>query len=135
MAGIHIVRDYPVGPPRSGARSMTRLHRPGGYSMAKLPGLIRKKMLTDGLPAVLDDLDDTGALRTTAARPASPRTDGPDRRRADPAAGRVTQPQPHTLTPLLLDGVPATLRKHPSYESARPMSPAPNCRTPRVQAG
>jgi len=31
---------------------MTRLHRPGGFSMAKLPGLVRTKMLTDGLPAV-----------------------------------------------------------------------------------
>jgi len=31
--------------------------------MAKVLGAVRKKMLTVGLPAVLDDLDDTGALR------------------------------------------------------------------------
>jgi uncharacterized protein YndB with AHSA1/START domain len=33
----------------------------GGFFMAKLLGSVRKKMLTVGLPAVLDDLDDTGA--------------------------------------------------------------------------
>jgi hypothetical protein len=37
--------------------------------MAKLLGSVRRKMLTVGLPAVLDDLDDTGALR----QPAPPR--------------------------------------------------------------
>ena len=31
--------------------------------MAKLLGHVRRKMLTVGLPAVLDDLDDDGALR------------------------------------------------------------------------
>jgi len=35
----------------------------GGFFMAQLLGHVRRKMLTVGLPAVLDDLDDTGALR------------------------------------------------------------------------
>ena len=38
----------------------------GGFFLAKLLGSVRKKMLTVGLPAVLDDLDDNGALRTTS---------------------------------------------------------------------
>ena len=33
----------------------------GGVFMAKLLGHVRRKMLTVGLPAVLDDLDDTAA--------------------------------------------------------------------------
>jgi uncharacterized protein YndB with AHSA1/START domain len=35
----------------------------GGVFMAKLLGHVRRKMLSVGLPAVLDDLDDDGALR------------------------------------------------------------------------
>ena len=35
----------------------------GGAFMAKLLGRVRRKMLSVGLPAVLDDLDDEGALR------------------------------------------------------------------------
>jgi uncharacterized protein YndB with AHSA1/START domain len=35
----------------------------GGVFMAKLLGHVRRKMLTVGLPAVLDDLDDNGVLR------------------------------------------------------------------------
>lgn len=35
----------------------------GGLFMSKFLGNVRTKMLTRGLPAVLDDLDDTGALR------------------------------------------------------------------------
>jgi uncharacterized protein YndB with AHSA1/START domain len=35
----------------------------GGLFMAQLLGHVRRKMLTVGLPAVLDDLDDDGALR------------------------------------------------------------------------
>jgi hypothetical protein len=31
--------------------------------MTQLLGHVRRKMLTDGLPAVLDDLDDNGTLR------------------------------------------------------------------------
>ena len=34
--------------------------------LAKLLGSVRKKMLTAGLPAVLDDLDDNGALRSAS---------------------------------------------------------------------
>jgi len=39
----------------------------GGFLLAKLLSSVRKKMLRVGLPAVLDDLDDNGALRTTSA--------------------------------------------------------------------
>ncbi|MFD6286852.1 SRPBCC domain-containing protein [Streptomyces sp. NPDC060205] len=35
----------------------------GGLFMAKILGTVRTKMLTKGLPAVLNDLDDQGALR------------------------------------------------------------------------
>ncbi|MGH3380869.1 MAG: SRPBCC family protein [Actinoallomurus sp.] len=35
----------------------------GGAFTAKFLGRVRRKMLTVGLPAVLDDLDDNGALR------------------------------------------------------------------------
>jgi uncharacterized protein YndB with AHSA1/START domain len=38
----------------------------GGVFMAKLLGRVRTKMLTVGLPAVLDDLDDDGTLRPTS---------------------------------------------------------------------
>ena len=34
----------------------------GGFLLAKLLGSVRRKMLTVGLPAVLDDLDDNGVL-------------------------------------------------------------------------
>jgi uncharacterized protein YndB with AHSA1/START domain len=34
----------------------------GGIVMAKLLGRVRRKMLSDGLPPVLDDLDDNGEL-------------------------------------------------------------------------
>jgi uncharacterized protein YndB with AHSA1/START domain len=44
----------------------------GGFFLAKLLGSVRKKMLTVGLPAVLDDLDDRGALRATSALRAKP---------------------------------------------------------------
>ncbi|WP_312869272.1 SRPBCC family protein [Amycolatopsis pithecellobii] len=39
----------------------------GGFAMAKMLGSIRKKMLTVGMPALLADLDETGALRRDAA--------------------------------------------------------------------
>ena len=46
----------------------------GGFFLAKLLGSVRKKMLTVGLPAVLDDLDDTSTLRATSTlRPKPPR--------------------------------------------------------------
>ena len=35
----------------------------GGFFMAKLLGRVRRKMLSVGLPAVLNDLDDDGTLR------------------------------------------------------------------------
>ena len=44
----------------------------GGVFMAKLLGRVRRKMLSVGLPAVLDDLDDDGALRPASTlRPKS----------------------------------------------------------------
>jgi len=58
--------------PRGGGTRFTFDHTgftgPGGFVLAKLLGSVRKKMLTVGLPAVLDDLDDAGALRPTARR-------------------------------------------------------------------
>ena len=39
----------------------------GGFFMAKLLGRVRTKMLTVGLAAVLDDLDDDGILRASSA--------------------------------------------------------------------
>jgi uncharacterized protein YndB with AHSA1/START domain len=44
----------------------------GGVVMSRLLGSVRRKMLTDGLPRVLDELDDSGRLRTGGA----PLTDG-----------------------------------------------------------
>jgi uncharacterized protein YndB with AHSA1/START domain len=44
----------------------------GGFILAKLLGSVRRKMLTTGLPAVLDDLDETGALRATSTLRAKP---------------------------------------------------------------
>jgi hypothetical protein len=46
----------------------------GGFFLAKLLGSVRKRMLTVGLPAVLDDLDETGALRAASTLRAKPRT-------------------------------------------------------------
>jgi hypothetical protein len=42
----------------------------GGFFMAQLLGSVRRKMLTVGLPAVLDDLDDEGRLRPGSTRKA-----------------------------------------------------------------
>jgi uncharacterized protein YndB with AHSA1/START domain len=45
----------------------------GGAFMAKLLGRVRRKMLTAGLPAVLDDLGDDGTLRPSSTlTPKSP---------------------------------------------------------------
>ena len=55
---------YHIEPHDGGTRftyDHTGFTGPGGFFMAKLLGSVRKKMLTVGLPAVLDDLDDTGA--------------------------------------------------------------------------
>ena len=38
----------------------------GGFFLARFLSSVRKKMLTVGLPAVLNDLDDNGALRATS---------------------------------------------------------------------
>ena len=38
----------------------------GGIFMARLLGSVRTKMLSAGLPAVLDDLNDDGTLRPTS---------------------------------------------------------------------
>ena len=41
-----------------------------GFFMARLLGRVRAKMLGAGLPAVLDDLDDQGALRAGRSKDA-----------------------------------------------------------------
>jgi uncharacterized protein YndB with AHSA1/START domain len=61
--------------PRAGGTRFTFEHTGftglGGYFMAKLLGRVRTQMLTAGLPAVLDDLDDDGVLRASSnLRPA-----------------------------------------------------------------
>jgi hypothetical protein len=66
MPDIHIVCDYPHSPAHAGGTRFTYDHTgftgAGGFLLAKLLGSVRKKMLTVGLPAVLDNLDETGAL-------------------------------------------------------------------------
>jgi uncharacterized protein YndB with AHSA1/START domain len=56
--------------PHAGGTRFTYQHTgftgAGGLFMAKLLGRVRAKMLTVGLPAVLDDLDDGGMLRATS---------------------------------------------------------------------
>ena len=57
---------YRIEPRDGGTRftfDHTGLTGVGGFFMARLLGSVRKKMLAVGLPAVLDDLDDTGTLR------------------------------------------------------------------------
>lgn len=53
--------------PHSGGTRFTYEHTGftgvGGFLMAQLLGHVRRKMLDVGLPAVLNDLDDTGTLR------------------------------------------------------------------------
>jgi uncharacterized protein YndB with AHSA1/START domain len=62
--------------PRGGGTRFTYDHTgftgAGGFVLAKLLGAVRKKMLTTGLPAVLDDLDESGTLRTTSTLRAKP---------------------------------------------------------------
>ena len=57
--------------PRDGGARFTFEHTGftglGGFFMAKLLGRVRTKMLTVGLAAVLDDLDDDGILRASSA--------------------------------------------------------------------
>ena len=56
--------------PRAGGTRFTYEHTgftgAGGFFVAKLLSSVRKKMLMVGLPAVLDDLDDNGVLRSTS---------------------------------------------------------------------
>ncbi|MFF4690005.1 hypothetical protein [Streptomyces sp. NPDC001307] len=57
---------YRLEPHGSGTRftyDHTGFTGAGGFFMAKLLGTVRTKMLTKGLPAVLNDLDDQGNLR------------------------------------------------------------------------
>jgi uncharacterized protein YndB with AHSA1/START domain len=66
---------YRIEPLGGGTRftfAHTGFTGPGGFFLAKVLGAVRKKMLTTGLPAVLRDLDDDGALRATSARRARP---------------------------------------------------------------
>jgi uncharacterized protein YndB with AHSA1/START domain len=60
---------YRIEPHGGGTRftfDHTGFTGPGGFLLAKLLGNVRKRMLTVGLPAVLRDLDDDGALRATS---------------------------------------------------------------------
>jgi uncharacterized protein YndB with AHSA1/START domain len=71
---------YHIEPHNGGTRftfDHTGFTGPGGFFMAKLLGSVRKKMLTFGLPAVLDDLDDTGTPAPPAPSRPTPRTDSP----------------------------------------------------------
>ncbi len=66
---------YQIEPHNGGTRftyDHTGFTGVGGFVLAKLLGSVRKKMLTTGLPAVLDDLDETGALRGTSTLRAKP---------------------------------------------------------------
>ena len=58
--------SYRIEPYAGGTRftfEHTGFSGPGGFFLAQLLGAVRRKMLTVGLPAVLDDLDDDAALR------------------------------------------------------------------------
>lgn len=60
---------YRLGPHAGGTRftyEHTGFTGIGGVFMATLLGRVRRKMLSVGLPAVLDDLDDDGALRPSS---------------------------------------------------------------------
>jgi uncharacterized protein YndB with AHSA1/START domain len=66
---------YRIDPHAGGTRftfEHTGFTGPGGFFMAKLLGAVRRKMLTVGLPAVLEDLDDNGRLRATSTLRAKP---------------------------------------------------------------
>jgi uncharacterized protein YndB with AHSA1/START domain len=56
--------------PRAGGTRLTFEHAGftgvGGFFLARILGHVRAKMLTVGLPAVLDDLNDDGTLRATS---------------------------------------------------------------------
>ncbi|MCX4649567.1 MULTISPECIES: hypothetical protein [unclassified Streptomyces] len=54
---------YRIEPHGSGTRFTYDHAGMGGFLMAKILGTVRTKMLTQGLPAVLNDLDVNGNLR------------------------------------------------------------------------
>ena len=65
-AGVRVPSRYRLEPRAAGTRftyEHTGFTGVGGIFMATLLGRVRRKMLSVGLPAVLDDLDDGGALR------------------------------------------------------------------------
>jgi len=68
--------------------------------MARLLGSVCKKMLTVGLPAVLDDLDDTGALRATSTLPANPELTRPGGRTHHIRHAPVVRKRPPGVTSL-----------------------------------
>ncbi len=72
---------YRIEPHADGGTRFTYEHTgftgAGGFLLAKLLSSVRKKMLTVGLPAVLDDLDDNGALAPAAPCGRSPYADHP----------------------------------------------------------
>jgi uncharacterized protein YndB with AHSA1/START domain len=68
---------YRLGPHADGTRftyEHTGFTGVSGVFMAKLLGRVRRKMLSVGLPAVLDDLDDDGTLRPASTL--KPRSSG-----------------------------------------------------------
>jgi uncharacterized protein YndB with AHSA1/START domain len=65
--GEMTVVSYQLEPRADGTRfsyAHTGFTGVGGLFMAQLLGHVRRKMLSVGLPAVLDDLDEDGVLRT-----------------------------------------------------------------------
>jgi uncharacterized protein YndB with AHSA1/START domain len=60
---------YRLAPSEAGTRftfEHTGFTGVGGFVVATILGRVRRKMMTVGLPAVLDDLDDNGVLRPTS---------------------------------------------------------------------
>ncbi|MCE0762441.1 SRPBCC domain-containing protein [Pseudonocardia kujensis] len=57
--------------PQAGGTRFTYYHTGftgvGGFAMSRILGSVRRKMLTDGLPSVLADMDEHGQLRTDSA--------------------------------------------------------------------
>jgi DUF1707 SHOCT-like domain len=69
LAALTTYVTYRIEPHAGGTRftyEHTGFTGVGGFLLAKLLASVRKKMLTAGLPAVLDDLDDNGALRSAS---------------------------------------------------------------------
>ena len=73
--GVTTYVSYLIEPQGDGTRftfDHTGFTGPGGFFLAKLLGSVRRKMLTDGLPAVLRDLEDDGSLSATSTLRAKP---------------------------------------------------------------